>query len=100
MGSVKDLRRRNIKTDDPVRWVISVDRRLLVMKAARQHKFLKASEISEETGRSLQNVSRALKELEKAGLVECLTPGKQSWRKYVLTRSGRNVLAGLKRYFS
>ncbi len=81
--------------DELVRWVISVDRRLVLMETMKGHTVVKASDIAHETHRSTQNISRALKELEDKGLIECLTPEKTTWKKFVLTALGGEVLEKL-----
>ncbi len=78
--------------DALVKWVISVDRRLVLMETMKGHTVIKATDIAHETSRSTQNISRALKELEDKGLIECLTPEKATWKKYVLTDRGKEVL--------
>lgn len=75
-----------------IRWIISVDRRLVLMEYMKQHKIAKASEVAQETQRSTQNISHALKEFEDMGLMECLTPAKSTWKKYFLTDMGRAVM--------
>ncbi|NYT19513.1 MAG: winged helix-turn-helix transcriptional regulator [Methanosarcinales archaeon] len=80
---------------DLLKWVISVDRRLILMEAMKKHNVVKASDIAHETGRSTQNISHALKELEDKQLVECLTPGKNTWKKYILTDLGKELLKEL-----
>ena len=78
--------------DKLLRWIIAVDRRLVLMQYMKEHLVVKASEIAHETRRSTQNISRAMKELEEEGLIECITPTKVTWKKYVLTDMGRTVL--------
>jgi len=81
--------------DELVKWVISVDRRLVLMETMKGHTVVKASDIAHETSRSTQNISRALKELADKDLIECLTPEKTTWKKYVLTGEGKAVLKKL-----
>jgi DNA-binding PadR family transcriptional regulator len=76
-------------------WVISVDRRLILMESMKRHTFVRASDIAHEASRSTQNISHALKELESKNLIECLTPDKSTWKKYALTDEGRKVLEKL-----
>nr|QNO46729.1 hypothetical protein EIOBDEGA_00017 [Methanosarcinales archaeon ANME-2c ERB4] len=86
--------------EELLRWVVSVDRRLVLMKSMKGHTVVKASDVAHETSRSTQNISRALKELEDKGLIECLTPEKITWKKYVLTDMGKDVLNELaEKYF-
>lgn len=75
-----------------VKRVISIDRRLVLMETMKGHNVVRASDIAHETSRSTQNISRALKELEDKGLIEYLTPEKATWKKYVLTDRGKEVL--------
>ncbi len=79
-------------TDELIKWVISVDRRLILMESMKRHTAVRASDIAHEANRSTQNISRALKELEDKGLIECLTPEKTTWKKYMLTDNGKKVL--------
>ncbi len=65
------------------------------MKNMKGHTVVKASDIAHETSRSTQNISRALKELADKDLIECLTPEKTTWKKYVLTGKGKAVLKKL-----
>lgn len=78
--------------DEHVKWIISVDRRLIIMEYMKDHTLVRASDIAHETGRSIQNISRALKEFEENGLIECLNPDKTTWKRYVLTDPGKIVL--------
>ncbi|GBE17539.1 hypothetical protein BMS3Abin16_00122 [archaeon BMS3Abin16] len=81
--------------DEVVRWVIDVDRRLVTMKAFRDHSVIRASDVAEISKRSVQNISRALHEIEERGLIESVVPDKHSWKKYVLTTDGQKVLVKL-----
>lgn len=81
--------------DELVRWVISVDRRLVLMETMKGHTVVKASDIATESHRSTQNISHALHEFEEKGLIECLTPEKTTWKKFILTEMGKEVLEKL-----
>jgi DNA-binding MarR family transcriptional regulator len=81
--------------EDLTRWVLSVDRRLLVMKALESPGAFNAADIAERSGRSVQNISRAIHELEEKGLIECITPDKHTWKRYLLTESGRETLSSM-----
>ncbi|WP_319507507.1 sugar-specific transcriptional regulator TrmB [uncultured Methanolobus sp.] len=78
--------------DEHVRWIVSVDRRLILIEYMKKNMVAKASEVAQETQRSTQNISHALKEFEDKGLIECLTPSKTTWKKYVLTEMGKTVM--------
>ena len=79
-------------TDELVRWMIDVERRLIALKAFKDRPVVKASEVAESSGRSIQNISHALNEMEKRGLIEGVMPDKHSWKKYILTDAGQKVL--------
>lgn len=83
--------------EDGVKWVLSVDRRMLVMKEAHTNGVIRATELAELANRSVQNVSHAIHELEEAGLIECLTPEKSSWKRYILTDMGKRVSERLRK---
>ena len=72
-------------------WIIDVDRRLITIKAFGKEKILHPSDIAKENNRSIQNISRAVHELEKQGIVKSIDE-KKSWKKYILTEKGNNVL--------
>lgn len=82
--------------EEETKWVLGVDRRLVVIRALGTEGAFSASEVAERTGRSVQNVSRAMDEMEVMGLIECLTPEKHSWKRYLLTERGRKVIDDLK----
>ena len=84
--------------DDLIKWVISVDRRFVLIETMKVHTVVRASDVAHETSRSTQNISRALKELQEKGLIECLTPEKTTWKKYVLTDLGKEILKKLEKY--
>jgi DNA-binding MarR family transcriptional regulator len=81
---------------DLVKWVLCVDRRVLVMREVHQNDVIKPSEIAERSGRSIQNISRAIHELEEHELIECLTPEKRTWKRYILTDKGKKVFEELR----
>jgi len=72
-------------------WVIDVDRRLITIKAFKKEKILHPSDIAKESHRSIQNISRAIHELEKQDIIKPIDK-KISWRKYILTEKGKKVL--------
>ena len=72
-------------------WVIDVDRRLITIRAFRKIAVLHPSDISKEVGRSTQNISHALHEMEEKDIVESIDE-KSTWKKYMLTDNGKKVL--------
>lgn len=84
--------------DEIARWVLGFDRRFLLMKTIRHSRVVKASDVAQVTDRSIQNISRAIRECEPLELVECITPDKQTWKKYMLTNKGQDVLRALEKH--
>jgi DNA-binding MarR family transcriptional regulator len=78
-----------------INFILSVDRRIFAMTEFQRHTILQASDIAKKFGRSLQNASRALRELEKAGIVVSITPKKRTWKRYVLSEKGKELLNAL-----
>jgi CBS domain-containing protein len=76
-----------------VDWVLSSGRRTVAMGALASEGIVSAAQVARRSGRSVQNTSQALKELEGAGLAEAVGASKRSWRSYRLTASGRLVAA-------
>jgi DNA-binding MarR family transcriptional regulator len=87
---MEDLNEKSL--DELLVWAISVDRRQVLLEAMKNHTIIKASDIAHETKRSTQNISRALREFEEMDLIKCLTPDKVTWKKYVLTNTGKQIL--------
>ncbi len=87
---MEDLNEESL--DELLIWAISVDRRQVLLEAIKDHTIIKASDIAHETNRSTQNISRALREFEEMDLIKCLTPDKLTWKKYVLTNTGKKIL--------
>jgi len=86
-----------VNIDGLTMWVLGVDRRLIVLKVMHEKRMIQASDIADSTERSLQNISYAMRELEKQGLIRCITPDKHIWKKYIPTETGTEVFLNLKR---
>ena len=76
-------------------FVITSKRRERILKALRR-KPLRPVEIARRTEFDPANVSKTLFQLEKKKLVTCITPQKSSWRAYMITDLGSEVLSFLK----
>lgn len=59
---------------------------------ALSKKDIRQVEIAKLIGEKQPNVSKALADLQKKGLVECLTPDKKAWKVYGITDLGKQVL--------
>lgn len=69
---------------------------MVVMEEALSNDVIRTSDVAGRTGRSVQNISRAIHEMEAEGLIECITPEKSTWKRYLLTREGRLVMESLR----
>ncbi|MDI3486877.1 MAG: hypothetical protein PWQ51_2630 [Methanolobus sp.] len=84
---------QNTMSDEElVAWVLGVDRRIVVLGSMKNRPILKASDIAQETNRSTQNISRALKEFNEKGFITCLNPEKTTWKRYTITSTGKELL--------
>ena len=86
-----------MSTEELILNIIKADRRLIVMKSIDDNNLIKASDIAAKTGRSLQNISLAIRELEKYGLVKCITPEKSTWKRFIFTEKGLDVYKKIKK---
>lgn len=50
------------------------------------------SQIAKKLKKKQQDISKSVYQLEKKGLVECLTPDKGSYKAYAITKLGKEVL--------
>ena len=80
-------------------WVIDVDRRLITIKAFKKEKILHPSDIAKENNRSIQNISRAIHELESQEIIKPIDE-KVTWKKYILTDKGKKVLDEIEKIYS
>nr|WP_321498963.1 helix-turn-helix domain-containing protein [uncultured Methanolobus sp.] len=87
-GQIRDT----MSDEEMIAWVLGVDRRIVVLGSMKNHPILKASDIAQETNRSTQNISRALKEFNEKGFIMCLNPEKTTWKRYTVTSAGRELL--------
>lgn len=72
-------------------WIIDTDRRAIALKAFAESRVLHAADIAKKNGRSIQNISRALHELEKKDIITSIDE-KTTWKKYLLTAKGEKIL--------
>ncbi|TQD24357.1 sugar-specific transcriptional regulator TrmB [Methanolobus vulcani] len=89
---------RSTPLEELLVWILSVDRRVILMESIDYHQVIKASDVAQKTNRSTQNISRALTELKNKGIIKCLTPEKTTWKRYMLTDTGIKVRQKLQQY--
>ncbi|HLF05976.1 MAG TPA: CBS domain-containing protein [Thermoplasmata archaeon] len=73
-------------------WILSSGRRSLALRALGSGDVLTASQVARSTGRTVQNVSQALRELTSRRLAEIVGVKQRSWRHYRITGVGSEVL--------
>ena len=54
------------------------------------------TKIAEQLKNHRSTISRSLLDMEKKGLVKCLTPKEKTGRLYILTKKGKEVLNNVK----
>jgi len=80
-----------------VGYVLTSTLRKLVLETLAKRGVLRQTQLARAIKKRQQNVSVVLRELERNGLVECLTPNKKAWKAYELTQLGKEVLREAKR---
>lgn len=70
--------------------VTSKIRRKIVLTLSK--KPLRQAEITAKLRLKQPNVSKALCDLEKNQIVQCLTPNKKAWKLYELTELGKEII--------
>ncbi len=74
---------------DKYSFVIRAKNRKRVLQALSKIKT--PTQLAEELGLNLSHTSRALRELEKEGLIKCLTPNEKVGRIYTRTELGEEI---------
>ncbi len=74
-------------------FVIRAKNRKKILQALSKYKT--PTQLAGELNLNLSHISRALKELEKAGLIECLTPNEKVGRIYTRTKLGEEITKGI-----
>lgn len=82
-----------------VEWIVETDRRLITLRAFKELGLTSVSKIALKTGRTTQNISNAVEELEEEKIVECVGEHKHSWRKYKLTERGFKIFDIIEREY-
>ncbi len=73
-------------------FVITSKIRLSILQTLGKKSPLLQSEVAKRLDRKQQDISKAVYQLEKEGILECLTPGKGSYKAYTITKLGKEVL--------
>ncbi len=66
--------------------------RMKVLKTLISKGDMRQMELSKMIKEKQPNISKALYELEKSGLVICLTPEKRAWKVYGATDKGKQTI--------
>lgn len=73
-------------------FIISSKTRSNILEVLFKNPVLRQSEIAKIIKQKQQNIYKAIDDLQKAGLIECLTPQKKAWKSYIITDLGKEVL--------
>ena len=61
-------------------WILTSGRRRSALTALSSGEVMTAAEVARLSGRTVQNISQALRELRSRGLVAIIGPNRRSWR--------------------
>jgi len=70
----------------------SKNRRKVVAALSRSQSPLTPTDIADRTSIGLPNTCRAIKQLREQNLIECLNPEDHTFRHYILTEQGEQIL--------
>lgn len=73
-------------------FIISSKIRAGILEALFKNPVLRQSEIAKKIKQKQQNIYKAVDDLEKNELIECLNPDKKAWKSYIITELGKDVL--------
>jgi len=65
--------------------------RLGILETLYKNATLRQTEIAKKLNQKQQNISKAVYDLEKVELIECLNPDKPAWKSYMITNLGKEV---------
>lgn len=74
-------------------FVITSKIRLGIIQTLNKKSPMLQSGIAKKMKRKQQDISKSIYQLEKEGLVECLTPEKGSYKAYAITKLGKETLS-------
>lgn len=80
--------------DELLGYVLSSNRRKQVLKELRK-KPKRPMELCRKLKLDTGNMARILFQLEKKGLIKCITPDKKSWRVYMISDTGEKIISSL-----
>ncbi len=63
-----------------------------ILEVLYKHPILRQTEIANKLNQKQQNISKAVYDLEKEKLIECLNPEKSAWKSYMITELGKEVV--------
>jgi len=78
-------------------FIITSKLRKSVLNLLYKHSTLRQTPIAKKLKKKQQNIRLVLLQLEKEGLVECLTPEKKAWKVYAITQLGKDVARYVKK---
>jgi len=73
-------------------FIVASRLRSAILQVLYKNANLRQMQIATKLKSNQQNINKAVYELEKAKLIECLTPDKARWKPYMITELGKEVL--------
>ena len=73
-------------------FIITSKIRHAILQSLEKKSPMLQSKIAQKLKRKQQDISKAVYQLEKENLIECLTPDKGSYKAYTITKLGREIL--------
>jgi|SRR3989344_9673744 len=73
-------------------YISSSKLRRKILETLYNHSTLRQTEIANKLNQKQQNISKAVYDLEREKLIECLNPEKSAWKSYMITDLGKEVI--------
>ncbi len=74
-------------------FITSSKLRFSILEIFYKNSFQSQTQIAKELNQKQQNISKAIYDLEREKLIECLTPEKKAWKSYMITELGKEIIA-------
>jgi DNA-binding MarR family transcriptional regulator len=74
-------------------FLVSSKIRTAILKSLYENPSLSQMDMSRKLKQKQQNIYKAVHDLEKAGLIECLNSNKKAWKHYMITELGKEIIA-------
>lgn len=73
-------------------YIVTSKLRREILEVLYKNSTLRQTEIAVKLNKKQQNISKAVYDLEKERLIECLNPEKSAWKSYMITDLGKEII--------